>query len=215
MATISTDVPSPFTGNVFGRKRPANEWDAAQSQKRRRGLGGASSSAAAFGCSTENSNKRLAHVLGDHGARGGKRTRCEDENDIPRYTQRQIQFIEHQKSVELQKLRQDFQAFIQKKEAENHALAAEKGKFCERMVAQQKEIDRVLAENNILKKAVAIQQKKVEGSTAENTALKHGLHQAAEHIKRLEQSNYALQVHLQQQQPNIGFGNTGPPPDVF
>jgi hypothetical protein len=34
MTTLSTDVPSPF--NVFG-KRAANEWEAAQTQTRRRG----------------------------------------------------------------------------------------------------------------------------------------------------------------------------------
>jgi hypothetical protein len=82
MTSISTEVPSPF--NVFGRKRTASEWEVAQTQKRRRGACGPAAPVA-FGCiQGENAQKRSANVLAvDNGARG-KRTRCEDENDIPR-----------------------------------------------------------------------------------------------------------------------------------
>jgi hypothetical protein len=69
MTTLSTDVPSPF--NIFG-KRAANEWEAAQTQKRRRGACGPAGPAA-FGCSQgENAQKRSANVFAaaDNGARG-------------------------------------------------------------------------------------------------------------------------------------------------
>jgi len=48
----------------------------------------------------------------------------------------------------------------------------------------------------------------------ENHALKQLATQTAEHMKRLEQANYTLRVHLQTSN-NAGLGHPQQPPDVY
>lgn len=83
--------------------------------------------------------------------------------------------------------------------------------------AYQKEVERLAAENRILKRAVGIQNTKGKEVEGQLQQLQQAAGQAAEYIKRLEQSNYALSVRVQ------AMGSSGPNdflggqrnPDVF
>ncbi|XP_074274009.1 uncharacterized protein LOC141597443 [Silene latifolia] len=79
------------------------------------------------------------------------------------------------------------------------------------------QVESLLQENGILKRAVSIQherQKEFEAKSGEVQQLKQLLSQCQEHIRTLEVNNYALGMHLKQAQQN----NTIPGrfnPDVF
>ncbi|EEY58127.1 uncharacterized protein PITG_00742 [Phytophthora infestans T30-4] len=76
----------------------------------------------------------------------------------------------------------------------------------ERVAAQASDAARLQGENKLLKRAVAIQNQQKEEVQNENNALKQLATQAAEHMKRLEQANYTLRVHLQTS-TNAGLGH--------
>ncbi|EEY68714.1 uncharacterized protein PITG_21906 [Phytophthora infestans T30-4] len=84
----------------------------------------------------------------------------------------------------------------------------------ERVDAQASDAARLQGENKLLKRAVAIQNQQKEEVQNENNALKQLATQAAEHMKRLEQANYTLRVHLQTS-TNAGLGHQQQPPDVY
>ncbi|CAN0275329.1 unnamed protein product, partial [Pylaiella littoralis] len=109
-----------------------------------------------------------------------------------------------------------------------HAQAAEKdgglnmareenARLKEGLGMYQKELERLASENRILKRAVGIQNTKGKELEGQLHGLQQAGGQAAEYIKRLEQTNYALSVRVQ------AMGNSGPsdfvggqrPPDVF
>ncbi|CAM9510550.1 unnamed protein product [Ascophyllum nodosum] len=81
----------------------------------------------------------------------------------------------------------------------------------------QKEVERLSGENRILRRAVGIQNTKGKEVEGQLHSLQQATAQAAEYVKRLEQTNYALSVRVQ------AMGNPGPndfmggqrPPDVF
>lgn len=81
----------------------------------------------------------------------------------------------------------------------------------------QKEMERLTSDNRILKRAVGIQNTKGKELESQLHNMQQATGQAAEYIKRLEQTNYALSVRVQ------AMGNSGPsdflggqrPPDVY
>ena len=76
----------------------------------------------------------------------------------------------------------------------------------------KQEMEKLNAENRLLKRAITIQNQKKEEAVHEASALKNLLQQAVDHIKRTEQANYALRVHLQ---TNENVSADSRPPDVF
>jgi hypothetical protein len=131
-----------------------------------------------------------------------------DPQDQPQYSARTLE-------AELSKVRAECCAHIAEKEA---GMAAAAG-------AVAADLERTQAENRILKRAVTIQNtrcKEVEGQLG---ALQAAAVQAAEYVKRLEQTNYALGMRVQQmdagqQHSSQGSGGGGffgghRPPDVF
>ncbi|KAH9127864.1 hypothetical protein AeMF1_001904 [Aphanomyces euteiches] len=140
-------------------------------------------------------------ILNEEGARMIKR-RCfqqemTGEDDLPKYSQRQFEYLEQVKQAELNRLRTECEQIILRKDKDIQNMHAEYDRLREMTMAQAKELEKVHGENKILRRAVAIQNQQKEEATQENTMLKQLTHQAAEHIKRLEQTNYALRVHLQ------------------
>ncbi|CAN0083775.1 unnamed protein product, partial [Sphacelaria rigidula] len=106
------------------------------------------------------------------------------------------------------------------KEGELAVAKEENARLRDGVGMYQKELERLTSENRILKRAVGIQNNKGK----EVCQLENQLHnlqqtagQAAEYIKRLEQTNYALSVRVQ------AMGNSGSndflggqrPPDVY
>ncbi|CAN0054953.1 unnamed protein product [Ectocarpus sp. 13 AM-2016] len=93
----------------------------------------------------------------------------------------------------------------------------ENGRLKEGMGMFQKELERLSAENRILKRAVGIQNTKGKELEGQLHGLQQAAGQAAEYVKRLEQTNYALSVRVQ------AMGSSGAsdfmggqrPPDVF
>lgn len=80
--------------------------------------------------------------------------------------------------------------------------------------AKDKDVERLAGENKLLKRAITIQNQQKEECQQENAVLRNLATQAAEHIKRLEQSNYALSVHLQTSTSSAASSHFQPP-DVF
>jgi hypothetical protein len=76
--------------------------------------------------------------------------------------------------------------------------------------------ERVVKENQILRKAVTIQQERQTQAENEAKAAKEQTAQADERIRGLEQVILNLRYHMQAQQPTIGNDFLHqPPPDVF
>lgn len=136
-----------------------------------------------------------------------KRSRVQqdqDENmDIPVYSRRQVQFIEHHKDSEMNRMRQEMEQHCRQK------LEEAKQKYDEIENARQsseQELGRLREENRILKQAVRLQHnnsEKIRGEIEakarnEIQAIVNAGVQAAEHIRRLEQANYVLRAHLEQ-----------------
>ncbi|CAM9990906.1 unnamed protein product [Scytosiphon promiscuus] len=103
------------------------------------------------------------------------------------------------------------------KEGALNMAQEENGRLKEGLGMYQKELERLSAENRILKRAVGIQNTKGKELEGQLHGLQQTAGQAAEYVKRLEQTNYALSVRVQ------AMGNSGPsdfmggqrPPDVF
>lgn len=100
------------------------------------------------------------------------------------------------KELELQICRRELQ----------HALGA--------VHAKDRDVERLAGENRLLKRAITIQSQQKDECQQENAVLRTLATQAAEHIKRLEQSNYALSVHLHTS-TNTAASSPFQPPDVF
>ncbi|ETV97493.1 hypothetical protein H310_09418 [Aphanomyces invadans] len=119
---------------------------------------------------------------------------CED--DLPKYTQRQFEYIEQVKISDLNRLRTECEQILLRKDKEMQEMRIALDRLRETCMGQAKEFEKIQAENKILRRAVTIQNQQKEEATQENAALKQLAVQAADHIKRLEQTNYALRVHL-------------------
>ncbi|CAN8233370.1 unnamed protein product [Cochlearia groenlandica] len=89
--------------------------------------------------------------------------------------------------------------------------------FQEEKVAVQQQVDALIKDNAVLKRAVAIQherQKSLEDANQQLELMKHLIPQYQEKLRTLEVNNYALRMHLQE----VEHGNSMPErfnPDVF
>ncbi|KFK42377.1 hypothetical protein AALP_AA2G248300 [Arabis alpina] len=90
-------------------------------------------------------------------------------------------------------------------------------KFQEEKVAVQQQLEALIKDNSVLKRAVAIQHERQKASDDANQQLelfKHLIPQYQEKLRNLEVNNYALRMQLQQ----VEHGNSMPTrfnPDVF
>ncbi|KAL4165289.1 hypothetical protein KRP22_004018 [Phytophthora ramorum] len=137
-----------------------------------------------------------------------------DETDVAKYSQRHVEYFEQVKQAEIARIRAEYEQFIMKKDAEFQRLGQQLQHTQERVAAQASDVARLHGENKLLKRAVAIQNQQKEEVQHENSALKQLATQAAEHMKRLEQANYTLRVHLQTS-TSAGNGHHYQPPDVY
>jgi hypothetical protein len=101
-----------------------------------------------------------------------------------------------------------------KKEVEYQQFRQEAARMQEHIQAQDRDVQRLQSENKLLKRAITIQNQQKEECLQENAVLKTLATQAADHIKKLEQNNYALRVHLQTSTSSSGMGSS-PNPDVY
>jgi DNA repair exonuclease SbcCD ATPase subunit len=138
---------------------------------------------------------------------------AEAAKDVPKYTQRHVEFFEQAKQAEIARIRAEYEQFIMKKEVEFQSCRRELQQLHEATHAKDKDAERLNSENKLLKRAITIQNQQKEECQQENAVLRNLATQAAEHIKRLEQSNYALSVHLQTSTSTSS--EHFQPPDVF
>ncbi|DBA01125.1 TPA: hypothetical protein N0F65_001753 [Lagenidium giganteum] len=167
--------------------------------------------------------KKRGRLIGSDAFELGRKKRCRvvelgneaaEEEDVPKYTQRHVDYFEQVKQADIARIRTEYEQYIMKKDVEFQNMRQEMQQLVQRLHAQEKDSERLQGENKILKRAVAIQNQRKEECLQENAVLKQLTSQAAEHIKRLEQSNYALRVHLQTSN-TVTRGDCSQPPDVF
>ncbi|KAL3671259.1 hypothetical protein V7S43_003191 [Phytophthora oleae] len=158
-----------------------------------------------FDLSRKRQRRGLAETAGQDEA--------EAEADVAKYSQRHVEYFEQVKQAEIARIRAEYEQFIMKKDMEFQRLGQELQHTQERVAHQASDMARLQGENKLLKRAVAIQNQQKEEVQQENNALKQLATQAAEHIKKLEQANYTLRVHLQTStSASIGHHQ---PPDVY
>nr|CCA26138.1 conserved hypothetical protein [Albugo laibachii Nc14] len=121
----------------------------------------------------------------------------DDAKSCLKYTQRQVDYFEQVKQEEISRLRTECEQFMLRKEADMQKLKPEVSKWREHALQIEKRSERYQQENKLLKRAITIQAQQKDECQRENQVLKQLTAQAAEHIKRLEQSNYALRIHLE------------------
>lgn len=134
--------------------------------------------------------------------------------DVPKYTQRHVDYFEQVKQAEIARIRAEYEQYIMKKETETQQLRHELMRLQEVASTQDRDGQRLVNENKLLKRAITIQSQQKEECQQENVMLKSLAAQAADHIKKLEQTNYALRVHLQTS-TSAGRGHTAANPDVY
>jgi len=125
---------------------------------------------------------------------------------------------QQQQQQQHQKVVDDLRRHIDHQASEIDRLTSEKGRAESERDALRAEHGRVASENKILKKAVAIQQDRQNQAAAEVDAARRYRAEADERIRRLEQTNLALQYRLQAQDPCNGndfMGFSPRPPDVY
>lgn len=133
--------------------------------------------------------------------------------DTPKYSQRQVEYFEQVKQAEIARIRTEYEQYMMKREAEFQRCRQELGAAHERLQQQDREVERLHGENKLLKRAITIQNQQKEEALHESAMLKGLAAQAAEHMKRLEQANYTLRVHLQTSTSTSISQRQ--PPDVF
>lgn len=133
--------------------------------------------------------------------------------DAPKYSQRHVDYFEQVKQAEIARIRTEYEQYIMKRDAEFQRCRQELGAAHERLQHQDRELERLQGENRLLKRAITIQNQQKEEAQHESAMLKGLASQAAEHIKRLEQANYTLRVHLQTS--TSASISQQQPPDVF
>ncbi|CAM9863819.1 unnamed protein product [Discosporangium mesarthrocarpum] len=142
-----------------------------------------------------------------------------DGREVPTYTHRQFETLAREKDAEIVAARKEMvamRAHLGEKEGELLRVRDENSRLQGGVGVYQKEIERLHGENRILKRGVTIQNTKCKEVEGQLLALQHAALQAAEYIKRLEQTNYALSVRVQ----TMGSPGTNDfmgerPPDVF
>ncbi|KAG6576374.1 uncharacterized protein IUM83_09024 [Phytophthora cinnamomi] len=164
-----------------------------------------------LGESFELSRKKRQRRVGEP---GGGADDGADEADVAKYSQRHVEYFEQVKQAEMARIRAEYEQLLLRKEADFQRLGQELQLAQQRAAQQAGDVARLQGENKLLKRAVAIQNQQKEDVARENDALKLLATQAAEHMKRLEQANYTLRVHLQTS-TSAGLGHQQQPPDVY
>ncbi|TYZ62450.1 hypothetical protein PybrP1_005571 [[Pythium] brassicae (nom. inval.)] len=139
---------------------------------------------------------------------------AEAAKDVPKYTQRHVEFFEQAKLAEIARIRAEYEQHAMKKEMELQSCRRELQQARGAAHATARDLERLAGENKLLKRAITIQSQQKDECQQENAVLRNLATQAAEHIKRLEASNYALSVHLQTS-TNAATSSRFQPPDVF
>jgi len=117
---------------------------------------------------------------------------------------------------EFNNLRSQFTAELAERESQTNNLHSENVSLKQQLQQFQNELMKLQEENKILKKAVHLQNSKSKELEKSFNCQQQSLSQAAEHIKRLEQTNYALRVHLEANSTPQSFSSFEQrPPDVF
>uniref|UniRef100_A0A7S1U8K5 Uncharacterized protein n=1 Tax=Phaeomonas parva TaxID=124430 RepID=A0A7S1U8K5_9STRA len=165
---------------------------------------------ASFGYHNENTPMQSVE---DTSAKRAKRARTGREEPGFGSSQGEAQFHRH--------LQAQLEALQAQHEAEKHEISRRAEGQVEmlqaRMEGERAEMTRTLEEtreeNRILKRAVQMLNGKQR--EAERKVIDHerSLTQAAEYVRKLEQSNYALRVHLEQAASSSTFSSG--PPDVY
>ncbi|KAG7401513.1 hypothetical protein PHYBOEH_000571 [Phytophthora boehmeriae] len=137
-----------------------------------------------------------------------------DDADVAKYSQRHVEYFEQVKQAEIGRIRAEYEQLLLRKDVDFQRLRQELQHSHERGNHQDRELERLHGENKLLKRAIAIQNQQKDECQQENNALKQLATQAADHIKKLEQANYTLRVHLQTS-TSSGMGHHLQPPDVF
>lgn len=155
---------------------------------------------------------RMKRCRGDFAPSTGANDAMGD--DDAKYTQRHVDYFEQVKQAEIARIRAEYEQFIMKKEVEFQQFRQEAARMQEHLQSQDRDLQRLQSENKLLKRAITIQNQQKEECLQENAMLKTLATQAADHIKKLEQSNYALRVHLQTSTSSMG-DHSASNPDVY
>ena len=122
---------------------------------------------------------------------------------------------DRRKDAEAGRLRAEFAEALARKDGEIAGMTAEHVRVLEAFRVLRDEFDKAAGENKILKKAVAIQHDKQKQHDAQMAAFVDAAAKAAEHIKRIEQTNYALRAHLAAAGNSPGGDFAPPRPHLF
>jgi len=135
-----------------------------------------------------------------------------DENGLPSVNFMAQGSAQH----EIHNLRAEFSNAVAERDFQITALQEENRSLQDILAQAQGEMSRILEECKILKRAVQVQNTKSKEAEKIISTQQEALVQAADHIKKLEQANYSLRVHLEAR-GNCGnfFPFEQPPPDVF
>uniref|UniRef100_A0A6V1NE11 Uncharacterized protein n=1 Tax=Heterosigma akashiwo TaxID=2829 RepID=A0A6V1NE11_HETAK len=116
--------------------------------------------------------------------------------------------------AEIENLRFTLSKELEAKEASLSQFKIENASLQNQLAQFQHELQRIQEENKILKKAVNLQNSKAKESEQTIKMQEATLVQAVDHIKKLEQTNYALRIHLENSKSTpLTFDQR--PPDVF
>jgi len=141
------------------------------------------------------------------------------ENDIPDpslsfCSKGQFEMYDKQKEMEVERLRSDFTSALAQKDRDFQQINQANSLLHQEITALKSTMEKMGNENRILKKAVNIQNNKGKELELELMNAKKFCVEREEYIKRLEQINYALKVHLGQGSMIESALNHNQPPDV-
>lgn len=129
--------------------------------------------------------------------------------EMPQFSQRQV-------DEQLQRLRSEYTAFSSRREEQMREAGAELARLAAAFTASQRELEKSSGENKILRRAVTIQNTRCRELEGQLTTAQQAASAAGDHIRRLEQANYAMALRI----GSIGVGAGGEftqrgPPDVY
>ncbi|GLE11510.1 hypothetical protein PINS_up023966, partial [Pythium insidiosum] len=106
----------------------------------------------------------------------GVEDRLEDDTtvskDLPKYTQRHVDYFEQVKQAEIARIRTEYEQYIMKRDLEFQQARHEIARLQDHAVAQDREVQRLQGENKLLKRAITIQNQQKEECLSENNMLK-------------------------------------------
>jgi len=130
--------------------------------------------------------------------------------------QSSAQSLKRQRSGATSPAENDLTRVVEEQQAVIDSLKSEKSNLVSSLESLKSDHERVVKENQILRKAVNIQEQRRCQAEDEVKAAQQDRIGAEEKIKNLEQVILSLRYHLQAQQSNVGNDFMGMrPPDVF